>query len=89
MNIVIHIVLGLLIIVGGVLLLKYNYQVANSLPLSFAEKHMGSGGSYLAWKLLSILVVVIGLSVVFGVNDNILAWLLSPLANIFGGNTSN
>lgn len=80
-----QILLGILITAGGVALLKYNYQVTNSLPIGFAEQHMGSGGSYLAWKVLAILVVFIGLTVMFGVYDNILEWLVSPLTNAVGG----
>jgi len=83
-----QIILGLLITAGGVALLKYNYQMTNSLPISFAEQHMGSGGSYLAWKILAILVVFIGLTVMFGVYDNILEWLVSPLTNAVGGGNS-
>jgi hypothetical protein len=82
-----QIILGVLIVVGGVLLLKYNYQVTNSMPIGFAEQHMGSGGSYLLWKILSILVIFAGLTVVFGVYDNILAWLVSPLTNAVGGSS--
>ena len=80
-----QIILGLIIIVGGVLLLKYNYQVTNSMPIGIAEQYLGSGGSYLAWKILSILAVFIGLSVLFGFYDNILSWLLTPFTNALGG----
>jgi hypothetical protein len=83
-----QIILGILISAGGVLLLKYNYQVSNSLPIGFAERHMGSGGTYLAWKILALVVIFIGLSVTFGVYDNILAWLVSPLTNAVGGSNS-
>lgn len=82
MGIIGNIVLGLLMIVGGILLLKNNYQVANNLPISFAENHMGGGGSYLLWKLLSLLLIMAGFTVMFGFYDDILAFILSPLTNI-------
>lgn len=82
MGIIGQILLGLLMIVGGILLIKNNYQVANSLPISFAEKHMGGGGSYLLWKLLSLLLIMAGFTVMFGFYDDILAFILSPLTNI-------
>lgn len=69
-------------IAGGILLLKYNYQVSNNLRISFAEQHMGGGGSYLLWKIIGVLVALAGLTVIFGIYDNILSWLLSPLTNI-------
>ena len=77
-----QILLGLLMIGAGVLLLKYNYQVANNLRISFAEQHMGGGGSYSLWKIIAILVVIAGLTVMFGIWDNILGGLLSPLTNV-------
>lgn len=82
-----QIILGLLITAGGVLLLKNNYQVANNMPIAFAEQHMGGGGSYTAWKILGVLTVFVGLTVVFGIYDNILAWLLTPLTNAVGGSS--
>lgn len=81
MSILGHILLGLIIIAVGVLLLKNNYQVANNLRISFAERHMGSGGSYLLWKIIAVLVVIAGIAVFFGIHDNILGWLFSPITN--------
>ena len=77
-----QIILGLLMVVGGVLLLKNNYQVSNNMRISFAEEHLGSGGSYLAWKVLSVLLIFIGFTVMFGFYDEILTFILSPLTNI-------
>jgi hypothetical protein len=67
--------------VGGVLLLKYNYQVTNNLTISFAEEHIGPGGSYLLWKILAGLLIIAGFSVIFGFYDDMIAWALSPLTN--------
>ncbi len=67
----------------GILVLKYNYQVANNLRISFAEQHMGSGGSYSLWKIFGVLIVLIGLTVMFGIWDNILNFILSPVTNAF------
>ena len=83
MNLFGNILLGLIILIAGVLILRYNYQVSNNLPLSFAERYLGS--SYTAWKFLGVFIVIAGLTVMFGVADNIIGWLLSPLTNIIGG----
>jgi len=81
-----QIILGLLMVIGGVLLLKNNYQVSNNMRISFAEQHLGSGGSYLAWKVLSIILIFAGFTVMFGFYDNVLAFILSPLTNILSPN---
>ena len=82
MGIIGQIILGLLMVIGGILLLKNNYQVANNLRIGFAEQHLGGGGSYLVWKLLSVLLIMAGFTVMFGFYDDILAFILSPLTNI-------
>ena len=82
MNIVLQVIIGLLMIGAGTLILKYNYQVANTIHLGFAEKYLGTGGSFGLWKVLAVLIVLAGLTVVFGFFDNILEWVLSPLTNI-------
>ena len=88
MQILLHLILGLAIMAAGVLTLKNNYRVANTMLIGFAEQHLGAGGSYLAWKLLSILIIFAGLTVFFGIYDNILGWLLSPLTNAISGGNS-
>lgn len=82
MGIVGQILLGLLMVGGGILLLKNNYQVTNNLRISFFEDHLGPGSSYLAWKLLSILLIMLGFTVMFGFFDNLLSFILSPLTNL-------
>ena len=66
-------------VVVGILLIKNNYQVSNNMRIAFAEEHLGGGGSYLVWKVLAILLILAGFSVIFGIYDNILALILSPL----------
>ncbi len=83
MGILGQIILGLLMVAGGVALLKYNYQVANSIHLRVIEDHLGSGSGYLIWKVISVLVILAGFTVIFGFHDDILGWILSPLTNLF------
>lgn len=65
-------------IASGTLLLKYNYQVANSIPMSIGS----SLGTYTLWKIFSIVLVLAGIIVMFGLGDNIMSTLLSPLTNV-------
>ncbi len=83
-----QILLGLIIIVAGVLTLMKNYQVANSLPLQWLEQKLGPGSSYSIWKILSILMVFVGFTVMFGFSDNVLEFLLSPLTNMINPNNT-
>lgn len=82
MGIIGQVLLGVAIVVAGVLILIKNYQVANSIPLAFFEQKMGPGSSYLIWKVFSVLLVLAGLTTMFGFHDEILSWALSPLTNI-------
>lgn len=86
MGIIGQIILGALLIGVGIGLLIKNYQVTNSIPLSFFEQKMGPGSSYLIWKVISVLFVFAGFLVMFGFYDNFLGWVLSPLTNIFQSN---
>ena len=81
MSILGQFLLGAILIAVGILLLKYNYQVTNNLRISFAEQHMGSGGSYLLWKIIAVVVIIAGLTVMFGFHDNVLEWIFSPITN--------
>ena len=82
MGIIGQILLGLLIMGVGVATLAKNYQVTNSIPLAFFEQKMGPGSSYLIWKLISVLLVIVGLTTVFGLHTAIIEFILSPLTNI-------
>ena len=81
-----QILLGLVIIGAGVLTLIKNYQVANTMPLRWLEQKLGSGSSYSIWKIISVLLVFIGFTVMFGFADNLLTFLLSPITNMINPN---
>ena len=81
-----QILLGIIIIAAGVLTLIKNYQVANTMPLRWLERKLGSGSSYSIWKIISVLLVFIGFTVMFGFADNLLAFLLSPITNMINPN---
>ena len=86
MGILGQILLGIILIVTGVLTLLKNYQVANNLPLRWLEQKLGPGSSYMIWKIISVLLVFAGLSVMFGFADNILTWFFSPITNLINPN---
>lgn len=50
--------------------------------LSWAEQHLGSGGSYTAWRLLGLAVIIIGFLVMTGLSGTL---LLAIFGRTFGG----
>ena len=84
-----QILLGLLIIVTGVMTLIKNYQVANSLPLRSLEQKLGPGSSYLIWKVLSLIMIFAGFTIMFGFGGTVMEWLLSPLTNLVNPNNNS
>ena len=78
--------LGLIMMALGVLGLKYNYQLTNNFG-SFGSltSFLGTGNEYAVFKLLALLLVFAGFVTMFGLGDNVLNFLLSPLRGILGG----
>ena len=76
-----RILYGTMAIVLGVVLLKYNFALVNNFTgrLDFVEAKLGSGSTYLVYKLLALLLVMGGILHISGLLDNMLLWMLSPL----------
>jgi uncharacterized membrane protein YphA (DoxX/SURF4 family) len=76
---------GLIVIVVGVLLLKFNFQLVNDWTgrLDWVENKLGAGSTYLFYKLLAVLLVLGGILHISGLLDNVASWLLSPLTGLF------
>ncbi len=83
-----QIIFGLLAVALGVITLKYNFQIVNNTArLEFIESKLGSGTTYLVYKLLSILLVIGGVLYMTGLYHGALSWLLSPLVGLFPHNS--
>lgn len=53
--------------VVGVLILKYNEPLVRTFgKSSFAERYLGSGGSYTMWKIIAIVAMMIGFLYLIG-----------------------
>ena len=76
---------GLIAIIVGVLLLKFNFQLVNDWTgrLDWVENKLGAGSTYLFYKLLAVLLVLGGILHISGLLDNVANWLLSPLTGLF------
>jgi hypothetical protein len=76
-----NIVLGLIMAAVGFLLVwKTEWLVQNFGHIDWAEQHLGSdGGTRLFWKLIGILIILIGFGTLTGIFQDILVISLSPL----------
>ena len=76
---------GLIAIIIGVLLLKFNFQLVNDWTgrLDWVENKLGSGSTFLFYKLIALLLVLGGILHISGLLDNLINWVLSPLAGLF------
>jgi hypothetical protein len=53
-------------VIGGVLMMRYNYQLTQLFGYnSLAERYLGSGGTYTMWKLLGVLAILLAIWYVF------------------------
>ncbi len=79
-----QIVIGIIVTALGVVTLKYNYQLVNFTGnVDFAQRYLGGGGTYGFYKLLSITLVIGGLTYATGLGDPVLRWLLAPIVGFF------
>ena len=55
---------------GGLAIIRYAEPIVRTFGyMDWAEKHLGSGGTYSAWKLIGILVMVFGFLYAIGQFD--------------------
>lgn len=79
--------LGLFVIAAGVGLLRFNFKVTNSFSrYNWFEQHLGSGSTYMVFQLVSVLTVIMGILIMFGLGDDVVAWIFSPIRGIFNLN---
>jgi len=51
----------------GVLILRYNEPIVRMVgKSSFAEKYLGMGGTYTMWKLIAVVIMIVGYLYVMG-----------------------
>lgn len=75
------IVWGLLIlIVGALIVIKSEWLLNNFGRLAWFEAQLGSeGGSRLGYKLIGIIIIIVGIIQMTGGMGNFLFWALGPL----------
>ena len=79
-----RIIFGSLAIILGILALKYNFRLTNNLGrMDFLDNIVGTGRTYIVYKLLAVLLVFGGILYLTGFGPAIMEWLLSPLRSLF------
>jgi len=78
---------GLFVIAIGVGLLRFNFKLTNSFSRSnWFERNLGSGSTYIVFQLVAVLAVILGVLIMFGLGDNVMEWIFSPIRGIFNLN---
>lgn len=79
-----HILIGLTMVVLGVLLVKYTFNIVNITgSQDWLERFTGSGSTYGIFKLFGVFLVVVGVLFATGFGNNVLDFLFSPLKTVF------
>jgi hypothetical protein len=79
-------IIGILMVAAGVLTLKFNYQVVGFTGRpEWLESKLGQGSTYFAYKIFSVLLIIIGMLYATGLTAPFFGWLFSPLKHVFGG----
>lgn len=78
---IVNLILGLLVLSGGSLMVfKADAFLNNFGRLPFFENHLAtSGGSRLGYKLIGIILMIIGFIIATGLIGSFIGWLISPL----------
>lgn len=78
---------GIIAVIVGTVLLKYNFKLANYTGRQdWIESKLGAGSTYFVYKLLAIVVVLGGLLAVTGLGGSVLNWVLSPFQHLLNLN---
>lgn len=75
---------GLIGVIAGFLLVRYSVALTDIFgTVAWAEEHLRGGlaGTYSLYRIVGIVFIVLSLLYMF----NIIGFLISPLASVFGG----
>ena len=75
-------IIGLIIVVAGAVSVKYNRQVADSFGSSAIAGKIGPGSKYDVFKFYSIIAILVGLIIMFGLYKPIIELIVSPFTKL-------
>jgi len=78
------IVYGILAIGIGTLFLIYTFQIVGFTGRQdWIEQYLGSGTTYLAYKIFGLILVLTGILAAIGLLNGAIEFIFSPLKNLF------
>lgn len=69
---------------GILMILKAESFLRTFGPMGWAEKHLGPGQSKFGYQLIGGVITFIGFTMVFGLYNSFIGWILSPLIKTVG-----
>lgn len=79
-----NLLIGLIMIGLGVLGVKYTFWLHNVTGAQdWLERYTGSGSTYGIYKILSVILVLLGILYATGFGENVVEFFFSPLLNLF------
>ena len=75
---------GILLIAFGISTVRWNYIVANNLREFRFLSTIGGGDIYTGTKFFGIICIFIGLTLVFGLWQAVVNWMLSSYSGLLG-----
>jgi hypothetical protein len=79
-----NLIIGLVMAGLGVAMVKYTFQLVNITGTQgWLERYTGSGSTYGIYKIVGVLVALIGLILASGLGNAFMDTLFSPLRSIF------
>jgi hypothetical protein len=79
-----HVLIGLIMIVGGIAMVKYTFQLTNITGRQdWLERYTGSGSTYGIYKLFGVFIVIVGILFATGFGTGVIDFIFSPLKSVF------
>jgi ABC-type lipoprotein release transport system permease subunit len=80
------IVFGLIGVPLGVVIIMYTRYIVEQItgPMRFAERYLGSAGTYTFVRFVGVLIFIVSLLVMFGFADWIYEGILNPAGSFLG-----
>lgn len=78
-----QLLIGLAFLAVGGVSLKYNYQLVGLVRLQWLESKLGGGTSYIAYKVISVTLILLGIIVISGFGPAFANWIINPVRSLF------
>ena len=82
-----QIIFGLVGVGLGLVIIVYTRYIVEHIsgPIGFAERYLGSAGTYTFWRLLGMVIFFVSLLIMFGFLGWLYQAIVNPGQNIYNG----